>query len=46
MDADRTEMHDLSATKPDIAAQLAAAWDTWAKRTGANPWPWKKAGPQ
>ena len=30
--ADRTEQHDLSAAKPDLARELAAKWDAWAER--------------
>lgn len=42
MEADRTESRDLAAAQPDRVASLAAAWETWAKRTGAKPWPWKR----
>lgn len=38
---DRTEQHDLSAEQADRTREMAAAWETWAKRTGALPWPWK-----
>ncbi|MBI5833307.1 MAG: arylsulfatase [Armatimonadetes bacterium] len=43
MDADRTELDDLTTRLPDRAAQMAAAWESWAKRTKALPWPWKPA---
>ena len=32
MDADRAEMHDLAANRPDEVARLARAWDEWAAR--------------
>jgi len=37
MEADRTEMHDLSAQYPEVVARLAAAWDEWAKRANVLP---------
>ncbi|MCE5279743.1 MAG: arylsulfatase [Planctomycetaceae bacterium] len=30
--ADRTELHNLAAEKPALAATLAAQWDAWARR--------------
>lgn len=36
MVADRTEMHDLSATLPDRTRQLATAWKAWADMTGVK----------
>jgi arylsulfatase len=36
---DRTEMHDLSETRPEIVQQLHAAYDTWVKRVGVEEWP-------
>jgi len=33
MEADRTELHDLSAEMPDRVAAKAAQYDAWAKRT-------------
>jgi arylsulfatase len=36
---DRTELHDLAATEPDRAAELAAKWDAWATRTNVKPYP-------
>ncbi|MGH2350299.1 MAG: arylsulfatase [Chloroflexota bacterium] len=38
MDADRTELHDLSQQHLDKAAELAAIYDTWAVRCGILPW--------
>ncbi|MHC4878241.1 MAG: sulfatase-like hydrolase/transferase [Planctomycetota bacterium] len=37
MEADRTEMHDLAAGKPELAKQLAAKWDAYAKRANVLP---------
>ncbi len=42
MTRDRTEMHDLAASNPAKLHELAAAWDEYAKRTHAIPWPWGK----
>ena len=36
---DRTELHDLAATDPERAKELAAKWDAWAKRTNVVPYP-------
>ncbi|MSR65758.1 MAG: arylsulfatase [Pedosphaera sp.] len=41
MEADRTEMHDLSPTLPDKAKQLTSKWNQWSDRVGARPWPIK-----
>jgi arylsulfatase A-like enzyme len=32
--ADRAEAHDVAAAHPDIVAELTAAWDAYAARTG------------
>jgi len=34
---DRTEAHDLAAERPDKLAEMRAAFDRWAKRTGVIP---------
>jgi arylsulfatase len=36
---DRTELHDLAATEPARAAELAAKWEAWATRTNVKPYP-------
>ncbi len=36
---DRTELHDLSATETNRAAELAAKWDAWAIRANVKPYP-------
>jgi arylsulfatase len=41
IEADRTEMHDLSAVDPDRTRAMADKWEAWGKRVGALPWPWK-----
>ena len=45
---DRTELHDLAASEPGRAQELAAQWNAWAKRTNVIPYPnettGKKAG--
>ena len=38
MEADRTEMRNLAAERPEVAARLAAAYDAWAKSSYAEPW--------
>jgi arylsulfatase len=38
MDADRTEMRNLAAERPEIAARLAAGYDAGAKSSYAEPW--------
>ena len=45
MDADRTETRDLADTNPDRVRQMAAAYDRWAKRVGAQPWPMPNTPP-
>jgi arylsulfatase len=42
--ADRTELHDLSAKESQHATAMAAQWEAWAKRAGAEPYPDGKAG--
>ncbi|HEX3599928.1 MAG TPA: arylsulfatase [Lacipirellulaceae bacterium] len=38
MDADRTERHNLVADEPDVAKNLIAKWDAWAKRADVDEW--------
>ncbi|MFM7752111.1 MAG: sulfatase-like hydrolase/transferase, partial [Opitutaceae bacterium] len=42
---DRTEMRNLAAAHPETLRELVAAWEKWAVRTHAVPWPWKPAYP-
>lgn len=39
MEADRTESDDLVDREPEQVKRLAAAYEGWAKRVGAQPWP-------
>jgi len=39
MATDRTEMNNLASQQPDRVAELAAQWNSWAKRVGVMPWP-------
>jgi arylsulfatase len=39
IEADRTEQHDLINEQPEIAKELIAAWEAWAKRADVDPWP-------
>ena len=39
MEKDRTEMHDMAATNPEIVKTLALMWLEWGKRTGIVPRP-------
>jgi len=41
MDADRTELDDLSAEHPEQTSMMVAQWEAWAQRVGAIPWPRK-----
>jgi arylsulfatase len=36
---DRTELHDLVGAQPQLARELAAKWDAWARRTHVKPYP-------
>ena len=39
MKADRTELHDLAASQPDKAKELAERWRAWAERAHVVPYP-------
>lgn len=39
LSVDRSELNDLSATRPEKLAQIIAAWSEQAKRTQVLPWP-------
>jgi arylsulfatase len=39
MEADRTELHDVIAHHPDVAARLEAAWKSWQQRAFVDDWP-------
>jgi arylsulfatase A-like enzyme len=42
IEADRTEQHDLIGEQPELAKELIADWEAWAKRSDVDPWPGKK----
>jgi arylsulfatase len=46
MEADRTELRDLSKAKPEIARELIAKYEAWAKRVDVKPWPFPAKNPQ
>lgn len=37
--ADRTELNDCAASKPEVAKDLAAKWEAWAERAQVKPYP-------
>jgi arylsulfatase len=39
MEADRTERRNLIDNEPEIARELIAKWNAWAKRADVGPWP-------
>ncbi|MDZ7639791.1 MAG: sulfatase-like hydrolase/transferase [Bryobacterales bacterium] len=41
MEADRAESEDLAAAEPERVRTMAAAWEEWARRDKAIPWPWQ-----
>ena len=36
--ADRTEMRDLAASRPDRVRKMAQQWDAWAARSYVDAW--------
>ncbi len=40
IDADRTELHDLSEKMPEKTKAMADRWEQWALEAHAKPWPW------
>ncbi|MGN6279879.1 MAG: arylsulfatase [Sphingomonas sp.] len=45
MEADRTESDDLVDREPEQVTRLAAAYEAWARRVGAQPWPMPQTPP-
>jgi arylsulfatase A-like enzyme len=41
IDADRTELHDISKQNPSKLKQLVAQWENYAHRANVLPWIWK-----
>jgi arylsulfatase A-like enzyme len=46
LEADRTEVNDLAASQPKLVASLAASYQTWASRVGAEAWDKVQAAPK
>jgi len=42
MNSDRTELHDLSKTHPEVVQTLAGEWEAWAVRAHIKPCPHEK----
>ena len=42
LEADRTELHDLSQEHPNKLQELEALYGVWAERCGVQPWPIRK----
>jgi arylsulfatase len=40
--ADRTELHNLAAKQPHRTQSMADAWEAWAIKALAKPWPYGK----
>jgi arylsulfatase len=38
MEADRTELHNLTDANPKLAKEMAADWEKWATENGVLPW--------
>ena len=38
---DRGETKDLAAVNGDRVKNMSQAWESWAHKSGAKPWPWK-----
>jgi arylsulfatase len=38
MEADRTELHDVSKDHPEIVSRLRASWEGWAERAFVDDW--------
>jgi len=45
MEADRTELNDLSDTHPEKKRELIEKWQAWADKVGVQPWPFKSKRP-
>ena len=42
LDADRSELNDLSEKHPQRAKEMADQWEAWAIEAKAKPWPWNR----
>ena len=41
INADRTELNNLSEKKPKRLKRMVNEWESWAISALAKPWPWK-----
>ena len=44
IDADRTELNNLTESEPKRLADMAERWEAWAEKALAKPWPWGGKG--
>ena len=44
IDAERTELNNLSEAEPKRLADMAERWEAWAEKALAKPWPWGGKG--
>ena len=44
--ADRTELNNLAAKQPQRTQAMADAWEAWAVKALAKPWPYGKKKPK
>ena len=42
LEADRSELNNLSEKHPERAKQMAEKWEVWAIEANAKPWPWNR----
>jgi arylsulfatase len=42
LDADRSELNDLSEKHPQRTKDMADKWEAWAIEAKAKPWPWNR----
>jgi len=42
LEADRSELNDLSEAHSERAKEMAKKWETWAIEAKAKPWPWNR----
>ncbi len=46
IESDRTELHNLADAHPERARKLAEAWEAWAVKAKAKPWPYQPKRPK
>ena len=42
LNADRSELNDLSEKYPQRTKEMADRWEAWAIEAKAKPWPWNR----